>query len=325
MKVLIADKFESAGIDGIRSLGCEVAYEPGAGAEGLAVAIARHAPQVLVVRSTKVPAAALASASGLTAIIRAGAGVDNIDVPAATARGIAVANCPGTNSIAVAELVFAHLLACDRRVVDQTIEMRAGRWNKKEFTTGARGLKGSTLGVIGLGAIGQAVVKRALAFEMDIIGWDRFLSAKWAQAMGIRWGGSDREGMLAMLPECDAVTIHVALVPDTQGMANAEFFAAMKPGAIFINTARGGVVDEPAMIEAARAKKLRLGLDVHGNQPGQPQADFTPATASLPAGALTHHCGASTDQAQRAVAHETVRLVRVLKETGRLENRVNPG
>lgn len=323
MKVLIADKLESAGVEGIRALGCETIYEPAAGAEGLAAAIARHTPAVLVVRSSKVPAAALASTTGLKAIVRAGAGVDNIDVPAATAKGIAVANCPGTNSIAVAELAMAHLLACDRRLVDQTVEMRAGRWNKKEFSTGGRGLKGSTLGVIGLGAIGQAVAKRALAFEMAVVGWDKFLTEPAARALGIRWAGSDRAALLAMLPSCDAVSIHVALVPETQRMADTEFFAAMKPGATFINTSRGGVVDEPAMLEAAKTKRLRLGLDVHAGQPSAPQAEFSTPAATIPASVLTHHCGASTDQAQRAVADETVRIIRVFKETGRLENRVN--
>src|SRR5215471_18013342 len=216
MKILVADKFEKSGIEGLKGLGAEVALEPAAGADGIGAALARARPDVLIVRSTKVQADAMQSGSGLRAIIRAGAGVDNIDLPAAAARGIGVANCPGMNSIAVAELVFAHLLACDRRVPEQTAEVRAGRWNKKEYSTKARGLKGSTLGIAGLGAIGQAVARRALAFEMKVTGWDRFLSTSDVQAMKIRSAGSDRPGLLAMLRECDAVTIHVALVPETR-------------------------------------------------------------------------------------------------------------
>jgi D-3-phosphoglycerate dehydrogenase / 2-oxoglutarate reductase len=322
MKILVADKFEQSGLDALQSLGVTVAYEPSLGTDGIPEGLAREKPDVLIVRSTKVPAAALAGASGLKAIIRAGAGVDNIDIPAATAAGIGVCNCPGTNSIAVAELTMAHLLNCDRRIPDQTADLRAGKWNKKEYAK-ARGLKGSTLGVIGLGNIGQAVVRRAQAFDMHIIGWDRTLTPKWAGAMNIRCGGTDRPSMLQMLGECDAVSIHIALSPETKHLCNAEFFAAMKPGATFINTSRGGIVDEMALRDAVKTKGIRCGLDVYENQPGTPQADWVSAVADLPCCSFSHHIGASTDQAQAAVAEETVRIVRMLKETGRLENCVN--
>jgi D-3-phosphoglycerate dehydrogenase len=214
------------------------------------------------------------------------------------------------------------LLACDRRIPDQTAELKAGRWNKKEFSTKARGLKGSTLVVVGLGAIGRAVARRALAFDMTVVGWDALLGPGAAADSGIQWAGSDRPALLRALPAADAVTIHLALVPQTKAFCNAEFFGAMKPGAYFINTSRGGVVDEAALLEAAAAKGLRVGLDVYGMQPGTPQAEFTSALAGVPGSAFTHHCGASTDQAQQAVAEETVRLVKVFKETGRLENTV---
>jgi D-3-phosphoglycerate dehydrogenase len=322
MKILVADKFESAGVEGLKKLGCEVAYEPAAGAEGLGAAIGRVKPDALVVRSSKVPAAVIQGMTGVKSIIRAGAGVDNIDVPAAKAAGIGVANCPGTNSIAVAELVMGHLLACDRRIPEQTAAIKSGRWDKKEFSTRARGLKGSTLGIVGLGAIGQAVAKRALAFEMTALGWDAFLDAAAVKKLEIQPAGPDRAALLAMLARCDAVTMHVALVPQTKAMCNAEFFAAMKPGAYFINTSRGGVVDEAALRDAVRAKGLRVGLDVYENQPGTPQGDFKSATVELPGSSFTHHCGASTEQAQAAVADEVVRIVKVLKETGRLENAV---
>jgi D-3-phosphoglycerate dehydrogenase len=321
MKILVADKFEQAGLDGLNKLGAEVAYEPGAGAGDLGAALAKARPDVLVVRSSKVTPAALQSSVGLRAIVRAGAGVDNIDLPAAAAKGIAVANCPGMNSIAVAELVFAHLLCCDRRVPEQTAALRSGQWNKKDFTVGARGLKGSTLGIIGLGSIGQAVARRALAFEMTVIGWDKFLSPSWAREAGVRWAGSDRDAVLKMVRECDAITVHVALVPETKRFCNAEFFDAMKPGAYFINTSRGGVVDEAALIAAIKGKKIRAGLDVYENQPGAPQGEFRTPMAEV-ASSLTHHCGASTAQAQSAVADEVVRLVKVFMQTGRLENSV---
>lgn len=321
MKILVADTLERAGIEGLRRLGAEVIHEPGAGATGLGAALARVQPDVLVVRSSKVTQAVLQETTTLRAIIRAGAGVDNIDVAAAAARGIGVANCPGMNAVAVAELVFAHLLACDRRIPEQTVALQAGQWNKKEYSSGARGLKATTLGVIGLGSIGQAVVHRAIGFEMNVIGWDRFLSPTWAQGMNIRWGGSDRAGLLGVARECDAVTVHVALVPETRRMCDAEFFAAMKPGAYFINTSRGGVVDEGALINAVRSRGLRAGLDVYENQPPAPKSEFRTPVADV-AASLSHHCGASTAQAQEAVSLEIVRIVQVLMETGKLANSV---
>lgn len=322
MKILIADSFEKAGVESLKSLGVEVVSEPGAGANELGPALERVKPDVLIVRSSKVSGTVMQAAPGLRAIIRAGAGVDNIEVPAASDRGIAVANCPGMNSVAVAELAMGHLICCDRRIVDQTADLRAGHWNKKEYAK-AHGLKGATLGVVGPGAIGQELIKRAKAFEMDIVAWTPFWGPGDAQSLGVRFGGTDRAALLKMIAQCDAVSVHVPLSPETKRLCNAEFFVAMKPGAIFVNTSRGGVVDEVALREAAKAKGLRCGLDVYEGQPSATQADWTTPTSSLPGSSFTHHCGASTDQAQAAVAQEVVRLVKVLKETGRLENCVN--
>ncbi|MCC6661599.1 MAG: hydroxyacid dehydrogenase [Phycisphaerales bacterium] len=322
MKVLVADKFEASGIEGLKKAGCEVAYEPAAGAEGLGPVLARVRPDVLVVRSSKVPGAVLDGAAGLRGIIRAGAGVDNIDTPAASRNGIAVCNCPGMNAVAVAELAFALLLSCDRRLGEQTAEVRAGKWNKKEYAK-ARGLKGTTLGIVGMGAIGRALAVRARAFDMNVLAWSRSLTPESARAAGVQFRGSTRADLLGMLAECDAVSVHVAAAAETKKMCNAEFFGAMKPGAYFINTSRGSVVDEAALREAIRAKGLRAGLDVYENQPASPQADFTSAVAALPGVTATHHCGASTDQAQQAVADEVVRMVGVYARTGRFENCVN--
>jgi len=328
LKVLIADKFEKSGIDGLKALGCTVVYEPDA-AGAIGDVIARESPQVLIVRSTKVPAAAIEKGVGLKAIIRAGAGVDNIDAGAATTRGVGVANCPGMNAVAVAEMTMGLLLALDRRIVDQTLEARAGKWNKKEFSKtgpgGARGLKGTTLGVIGAGAIGRAVIKRAVAFEMRVIAWSRSITPDHARDLGAEWGGTDTPALLDIAARCDAISLHLPSAPDTNKLIGATFFDRMKPGAYFINTSRGSVVDEAALRAAVQAKGIRAGLDVCENQPGQVQADWSSDTAKLPGVYLTHHSGASTDQAQQAVADETVRLVRVFKETGRLDNCVNPG
>lgn len=322
LNILIADKFEQSGIDGLAILGCTVAYQPAVTTEQIPEAVQRTESQVLIVRSKKVPGSVIAASKGLKGIIRAGAGVDNIDLDAATNHGIAVCNCPGTNAVAVAELAMAHILCCDRRLPQQTIEAKAGRWNKKEFAN-AKGLKGSTLGILGMGAIAKALVKRAKAFDMHILAWSRSLSTTAAAELGIEYAGSTREDLLEMLPRCDFVSVHVAGVPETKHLCNAEFFAAMKPGAGFVNTSRGSVVDESALADAIGSRHLRVGLDVYANQPPTPEAPWTCDLANLPNVTCTHHVGASTDQAQEAVAAEVVRIVSVYIKTGRFVNTVN--
>lgn len=323
MNVLIADKFEKAGVEGARALGLNVVYAPDAGAQGLATLLAEHRPEVLVVRSTKVPAAAIAGAPTLRLIIRAGAGVDNIDVAAATKAGIRVCNCPGMNAAAVAELAMGLLIACDRRLCETTAELKAGRWNKKEFGK-ARGLKGTTLGIVGFGNIGREVARRARAFEMELLAWSHSLTPEVAAEYGVEITPDTREGLLDLARRSDAVSVHVAATPQTAKLIDREFFAAMKPGAIFINTSRGSVVDETALREAIAGKGIRAGLDVYEQQPGEPIAEWQSPTALCPGVVCSHHIGASTEQAQNAVAEETVRILRVYKETGRAENCVNP-
>jgi len=326
VKILVADKFEKSGLDGLKSTGAEVAYDPDAGA-ALAAAAAKAAPDVLIVRSSKVSAAAMDAAPMLKGVVRAGAGVDNIDVGAATSRGIRVCNCPGMNAVAVAELTIALLLACDRRLCEQTAEARAGTWNKKEFARtgpgGARGLKGSTLGVVGAGAIGRAVVKRALAFEMRVLAWSRGITREHARDLGAEWAGEDTPALLELAGRCDAITIHLPLAPDTRGLIGKSFFDLMRPGAIIVNTSRGGVIDEAALRDAIRTKGIRAGLDVFEDQPATAPIAWVSETARTPGVVCTHHTGASTAQAQAAVAEETVRIVRVFAETGRFENCVN--
>lgn len=323
MKVLIADQFEQSGRDGLSALGCEVTFDPAITPETLPDAIAKVDPAILVVRSKKVRPPAIEAAKSLKLIIRAGAGYDNIDLPAATSKGIAVCNCPGMNAIAVAELVFALLLCCDRRVPDQTADLRSGAgWNKKEYAK-ARGLKGLTLGVVGVGSIGREVIRRAKAFDMNVVAHSVNMTKERAASLGVEFGGSSRQDLLAMAGRCDAISLHVAGTPQTEKMCDAEFFAALKPGAYFINTSRGSVVDEAALADAIKSKGIRAGLDVFANEPSEGKAAWTTPLASLPGVYTTHHVGASTDQAQNAVADEVVRIVKVFRETGRAENRVN--
>lgn len=324
MKILIADKFEQRGVDGLAALGAEVVALPTLEGPALTDAIAQHQPEILIVRSTKVPAESIAAGSDLRVIIRAGSGTDNIDLAAATESKIAVCNCPGMNAVAVAELAMGLLLCCDRRLPDQTSDLRAGAWKKKEYG-GSRGLKGTRLGVVGVGFIGEALVERAQAFGIQIVAWSRSLTPERAEAMGAEFGGNTRADLLAMLGRCDAVSVHVALNDDTRGMCDSAFFGAMRDGAYFINTARGGVVDSSALAEAVRSKSIRCGLDVYCDQPTPGSERFADPIMELPGVYGTHHCGASTEQAQLAVADEVVRIVRAYKESGRFENRVNGG
>src|SRR5438034_5760 len=174
MRVLIADDFEQSGRDELASLGCEIRFEPKLKDEALAAAVAQWRPDVLVVRSTKVTDAIL-SAGALKLVVRAGAGFNTIDVAAASRRGIYVSNCPGKNSIAVAELAFGLMLALDRAIADNVVALRAGKWNKSGFSN-ARGVFGRTLGLIGLGQIGREMLVRAKAFGLDVVAWSRSLT-----------------------------------------------------------------------------------------------------------------------------------------------------
>jgi len=317
MKILIADKFEESGRIGLRTIGCEISFQPDLKDDALVDAIAKEQPDGLIVRGTKVTEPMLA-AGPLKLVVRAGAGYNTIDVAAASRRGIYVANCPGKNSIAVAELAFALMLALDRRVADNVIALRAGQWNKKEFSK-ARGLFGRTLGLVGVGKIGQEMIPRAQAFGMNVVAWSRSLTPEKAEALGVE----RKESPLDVARVADIVSAHVALKPDTKLLINSEFFAAMKERAYFINTSRGEVVDQGALIEAIHAKGIRAGLDVFASEPTSGVAEFTDAIGNEANVYGTHHIGASTDQAQEAIADETVRIVKSFKETGQVPNVVN--
>jgi D-3-phosphoglycerate dehydrogenase len=317
MRVLIADKFEQSGRDGLDAAGCEFSYQPDVKDDSLVEAIREYQPDAIVVRSTKVTEAML-DAGALKLIVRAGAGYNTIDVAAASRRGVYVSNCPGKNSVAVAELALALILALDRRIADNVIQLRAGQWNKKEFSK-ARGLLGRTLGLVGTGQIGQEVITRARAFGMRVVAWSRSLTEERATVLGV-----ERLGELnAVARESDIVSVHVALKPETRGLINSDFFDAMREGAYFINTSRGEVVDQDALRRAMREKNVRAGLDVFANEPAGGAGEFADDIAREPNLYGTHHIGASTDQAQEAIAAETVRIIETFKETGRVPNVVN--
>jgi D-3-phosphoglycerate dehydrogenase len=317
MHVLIADKFEQSGRDGLAAIGCEVTFQPDLKDAALVEAIQTLNPDVLVVRSTKVTEAAL-EAGALKLVVRAGAGYNTIDVRAASRRGIYVSNCPGKNAVAVAELAFALVLALDRRIADNVIALRRGEWNKKEFSK-ARGLFGRTLGLIGTGQIGQEMIPRARAFGMKVIAWSRSLTHERAAALNVERVDSPQE----VARRSDVVSVHLALKPETRAVVGADVFNSMKEGAIFINTSRGEVVDQAALVNAMHTRAIRAGLDVFASEPTSATGEFTDEIAGEANLYGTHHIGASTDQAQEAIAAETVRIIRSFKETGRVPNVVN--
>jgi D-3-phosphoglycerate dehydrogenase len=318
MKILIADKFEQIGLDQLAERGCEIVFEPSLAADTLPGALAEHDPDVLVVRSTKVQAAAIDAAKMLKLIVRAGAGYDTIDVAKASTEGIFVANCPGKNAIAVAEIAWALILSCDRRVPDQTRDLRASEWNKKEYGK-ARGLYGRTLGVLGLGTIAREVVTRAQAFGMNVVAWSRSLTDERAAELGITRAATP----IDVAVQSDVVSVHVASTPDTKNLIDARFVDAMKTGAYLINTSRGAVVDEAALRKGIADKGIRAGFDVYQGEPGKAQAEFFNPIVKDPGVYGTHHVGASTDQAQQAIAAEAVRVIATYDATGEVLNCVN--
>jgi len=333
MKVLVADTFEKSGLDGLRLAGCDVVYKPELQEDALKPAIADCGADVLVVRATRVTAAML-DAGRLSLIVRAGAGYNTIDVEGASKRGIYVSNCPGKNAIAVAELAFGLILSLDRRIPDNVTELREGRWNKKEYSK-ARGLFGRTLTLIGAGAIAQEMIRRAAGFGMKVVIWSRRFDGEQrpltdveARELGVEPALRTVSIELEPTPadaaaRGDVVSLHVALGPATKQMVDAGFLARMKRGATLVNTARGEVIDYPALAAAVRDRGIRVGLDVYRDEPPTATASFQDDLVAVPGVYGTHHIGASTEQAQEAIAAETVRIITSYQDTGRVPNVVN--
>ncbi len=316
MKILVADKFSENHLDQLRKLGCEVTYNPSVKAEDLPKLIAPY--DVLVVRSKQVTTATIKAGGQLVLILRAGAGVNTIDVKTASAGGVYVTNCPGKNSIAVAELAFALLLSIDRRIPESVAALRAHQWNKREFSK-ADGVFGKTLGVVGVGQIGREVISRARAFGLRVLAWSRALNLAKAQELGVEYCPD----LDSLFRRADIISVHVALKPQTRKLVSEERIGLMKPNAILINTARGEVVDQAALRVALAEKKIRAGLDVFDPEPAEATAEFTDPILDLPNLYGTHHIGASTEQAQEAIADEAVRIIETFVKTGVVLNCVN--
>jgi len=312
MKILIADKFPDSYIDELKKSGLDIDNSPKLGESDLQEATKGH--EVLVVRSTKVNANTINSSDKLKLIIRAGAGVNNIDIPVASERGISVANCPGKNSVAVAELAIGLMVSLDRRIPDNVMDFNKGTWNKAEYSK-AEGLKGKTLGVVGVGNIGREVAKRANAFDMKVYGYDIVR----LEDVPLEYVDTIKD----ILPKCDVVSLHLPANEKTKGIFNKELFGLMKPNSFLINTSRPSVIDEEALLEAMKDKNIRVALDVFDNEPEGKTGEVKSKLQDNPNVYITHHIGASTNQAQNAVAEETVNIINEYAKSGNVKNRVN--
>jgi len=316
VKVLIADAFPKDRLADVAALGIEVDHRPDLPVKDLAAAV--QGASVLVVRGKQVPAEVFEKADALSLVVRAGAGVNTIDVAAASRAGVYVANCPGQNAIAVAELAVGLMVALDRRIPDNVERLRAGAWDKKAFSE-AQGLFGRTLGVAGFGTIGQETARRALGFGMKVVAWSRTLDAARASTAGV----SLATDLLDLARRSDVLSLHLPLSAQTRGLVSREVLAALRPGALLVNTARAELVDQAALLEAVKAGRLRVGMDVHAGEPEKGQAPFDSELARQPGAYGTHHIGASTSQAQDAIAAETVRILAAFVRDGSVPNCVN--
>ena len=311
-RVLVADAISEEGVRVLQETpGFEVTVRTGMNPEELRETIGDY--EGLIVRSaTKVRAGVLAEPGRLRVIGRAGTGVDNIDLDAATAAGVVVMNTPGGNSVAAAELTIAHLTALARNVSQANADLRDGRWERKKYM--GTELDGKTIGVIGLGRIGREVARRAQGLRMDVLGYDPFVSSQMAQDFGIDYAELDD-----LLRRSDVVSLHVPRTDDTRHLIDAAAIAKMKPGVRIINCARGGLIDEPALLAALKTGHVAgAALDVFETEP---PTDFD--LINHPNVVATPHLGASTREAQVRVGTEIADKVRSFLTDGVILDAVN--
>ncbi len=313
-KVLVADPISERGIAELGNGGqLEVVVKTGLNEEELLSIIGEYS--ALVVRSqTKATARLIEAAGKLRVIGRAGVGVDNVDVDAATRRGVVVMNTPGGNTISTAEHAFSLLMSLARNIPQAHGTMKEGRWDRKKFE-GVE-LYGKTLGILGMGRIGTEVARRAMAFGMTVLAYDPYLSATRARALQVELV----ENLDDILPRADFITLHMPSTPETHHMLDARRLALAKKGVRIINCARGGLVDEAALLESIRAGHVGgAALDVYEVEP--PPADF--ALRDEPKIVFTPHLGASTAEAQENVGIEIAEAIRAALLEGEIRNAVN--
>jgi D-3-phosphoglycerate dehydrogenase len=311
MKIIVADDLPSSALDLLRSEGWNVDARSGRALPELLQDMA-DADAIVVRSATKVTRELIAAAPQLRAIARAGTGVDNVDVPAASARGIVVMNAPGANSISVAELTMALLLSLARKIPAADASMKQGKWDKKSFV--GEEVRGKTLGLAGLGRIGQEVARRARAFEMAIVAHDPFINTSVARDLGIELVSLDD-----LCRRADYLSLHMPATPETRHIFNAARFATCKKGLKIINTARGDLIDEAALADAIESGHIGgAALDVYQEEPTKEQR-----LQKLPQVVASPHIAASTREGQELVGVETATALRDFLRTGVIRNAVN--
>ena len=313
MKILVADRISPIGVDLFKAEdGFEVIEAYGSTPEQI-LELVPEVDAIAVRSDTKVSAEVIAAAPKLKVVGRAGVGVDNIDIEAATDRGVIVMNTPTGNTIATAELTFTHMLAGTRPIVQACARMREGGWDRKKFSGSE--LNGKTLGVLGLGRIGAEVSKRAMAFQMKVLAYDPYLTESRANSLGIKQASLDE-----VIENADYITVHMPLTADTKHMLNADAFARMKDGVRIFNCARGGIIDETALIAALESGKVAAaGLDVYEDEP--PVEDHP--MRGIENLVLTPHLGASTAEAQENVGIDVAKQMIEALNGGRVVNALN--
>lgn len=313
MKVLVADRISPKGVEFLRArAGFEVVEAYGSSPERVKE-LAADAAAIVVRSETQITADVIRAAPKLKVVGRAGVGVDNIDVEAATERGVVVMNTPSGNTIATAELTFTHMLCGARPVPQASASMRAGKWDRKSFS--GIELHKKTLGIVGLGRIGSEVARRAQAFGMRVLAYDPYLAPSRAKAMQVECLELD-----ALLAESDYITVHMPLTDATHYMIDEAAFAKTKRGVRIFNCARGGIIKESALIAAIKSGQVAAaGLDVFEDEPLPAESELR----KLPQVTLTPHLGASTAEAQESVGVEIAEAVAEVLAGGVIRNAVN--
>ncbi|MBT8354237.1 MAG: phosphoglycerate dehydrogenase, partial [Desulfofustis sp.] len=313
MRVLISDNLAPIGVEMLENAGIEVDFRPGLSPDEIKAAIGEY--EGLIIRSaTKVTADLLESAGRLKVVGRAGIGLDNVDVPAASQKGIIVMNAPDGNATTTAELAISMMMSLSRNIAQATASMKAGRWEKKKFM--GRELTGKTFGVIGIGRIGSIAASRAQGLKMKTIAFDPHMPKEVAERLGV-----ELVDLLELAGRSDVISVHVPLTKETKNLVSTEFFDNMKADALFVDCARGGVCDEDALYEALKSNKIgAAALDVFSQEPTT--LENCPLLG-LDNFICTPHLGASTSEAQENVASAIAEQVADYLKKGTVTNAVN--
>lgn len=312
-KILVADPISPKGVDFLKQQGFDVVEAYGSTPEQVLELIS-DADGVIVRSETKITSEALACAKNLKAVGRAGVGVDNIDIPAATEKGVVVMNTPTGNTIATAELTFTHMMCGTRPIVQANNSIREGKWDRKSFKGGE--LFNKTLFILGMGRIGSEIAKRAKAFQMKVMAYDPFLTEARAASLGVELIRNLEDG----LPLADYITVHMPLTPATKYMLDEKAFDKMKKGVRVFNCARGGIIKESALVEALKSGKVAAaGLDVYESEPFDKESPLR----QFPNVVFTPHLGASTKEAQESCGIEVAQLISAAVRDGVIRNAVN--